>query len=104
VGRVRVEDLRVLDLTDPTVRDRIGVAEVDLVDDDLTVCQAIADEARSAGFDAILAPSAALPDETTLAVFRHASRRVTEEHSRIQRPPRTLARLLPRVRRRRQTR
>jgi RES domain-containing protein len=101
VGRVRVEELRVLDLTDPTVREWVGVTEAELVDDDLKVCQDIADADRSAGLDGILAPSAALSGEATLVVFPAAIDRVVEEHSRIQRPPRTLLRWLPQVRRQR---
>jgi RES domain-containing protein len=98
VGRVRVEDLAVLDLTDPVVRERIGVSEAELVADDLSLCQAIGDAARRARFDGILAPSAALPGETTLAVFPHAMKRVMEEHSRIQRPSKSLMRVLRRIR------
>jgi hypothetical protein len=43
----------VLDITDPALREELGVTEADLIDDDLTVCQDIADAARSAGFDGI---------------------------------------------------
>jgi RES domain-containing protein len=98
VGRVRVEDLAVLDLTDPEVREHIGVTEAELVADDLSLCQAIGERANKAGFDGILAPSAALPGEATLAVFPNGMKRVVEEHSRIQRPPRTLMRVLRRTR------
>jgi len=98
VGRVRVEDLAILDLTDPEVRERIGVTGDELMSDDLSLCQAIGDSASKAGFDGILAPSAALPGEATLAVFPDGMKRVVEEHSRIQRPPRTLMRVLRRIR------
>lgn len=98
VGRVRVEGLAVLDLTAPDVRDRIGVTDDELTSDDLSLCQAIGDRAREARFEGILAPSAALPDELTLAVFPRGMRRVVEEHSRVQRPPRILLRILRRVR------
>lgn len=98
VGRVRVENLAVLDLTDPEVRERIDVTEDELVSDDLSVCQAIGDRAREVGFDGILGPSAALPGEATLAVFPAGMRKVLEEHSRVQRPPRSLLPLLGRVR------
>lgn len=98
VGRVRVEDLAVLDLTDPEVRERIGVTEDELVSGDLSLCQAIGDSASRAGFDGILAPSAAIPGEATLAVFPNGMKRVEEEHARIQRPPRTLTRLLRQIR------
>jgi RES domain-containing protein len=98
VGRIRVEGLAVLDLTDPEVLERIGVTEDELVSDDLSLCQAIGERASNAGFDGILAPSAALPGEATLTVFPNGMKRVVEEHSRIQRPPRTLTRLLRQIR------
>ncbi len=46
VGRARVADSRVLDLTDPEVRERLGVAEDDVVGDDWAVCQSLAGRAR----------------------------------------------------------
>ncbi len=98
MGRAHIHDLKVLDLTDPTVRERLGVTEEKLTNDDLSLCQAIAEEARDAGFQGMLAPSAALPGETTLAVFGRGMRRVTEAHSRIQRPPRSLVGPLDRIR------
>lgn len=64
VGRARVEDLAVLDLTDEHVRAQLDVSEEQLVADDWTRCQALADGARRAGYDGILAPSGALPGET----------------------------------------
>jgi RES domain len=75
-----------------------GVTEGELVSDELSLCQSISDAARDAGFDGILAPSAALPGELTLAVFPRGMRRVVEENSRVQRPPRSLLRILRRVR------
>lgn len=60
VGRVSV-DLQVLDLTDRTTRSHLGVSEADLVSDKCTLTQDIAAAARDAGFDAVLAPAAALP-------------------------------------------
>lgn len=98
VGKVEVRNLDVLDLTDPDVRDALGVDEDALIDDDIGLCQDIAEAARSAGFSGILAPSAALLDERTLVVFPNGMRRVHEEHSRIQRPPRSIRRDLDRVR------
>lgn len=98
VGRATVRDLKVLDLTDRSIRARLGVTEEDLIDDDLALCQAIGEAARAAGFDGILAPSAALPGEMTLAVFGRGMRRVNEERSRVQRPPRSLLELLRRIR------
>lgn len=100
VGRVRVTDLQVLDLTDPDVQQLLGLIEADLTSDDYAVCQDVAAVARDAGFDAVLAPSAALPDLQTLAVFAGAlhSGKVVAEHSRVQTPPVTLLDWLPQIR------
>ena len=97
VGRVYVV-LEVLDLTDESVRARLGVDESDLVGDDYSITQTIAAAARNAGFDAILAPAAALPDRETLAVFAHALPSVQAERSEIRQPPPRLADLLPLIR------
>jgi RES domain-containing protein len=99
IGRARVESLRVLDLTDPEVRQALALTEADLTGDDLTRCQALGDAARTAGFEGILAPSAALTGEIILVVFAGAIAKVTEEHSRVQRAPAGLRALVPRVRR-----
>lgn len=98
VGRVRVNDLEVLDLTDPQVRDQLRVTVEELVSDDLSRCQELATEARAAGFEGILAPSAALEDETTLVVFVSAIDKIEAEHSRIQRPPIRMLPVLERIR------
>jgi RES domain-containing protein len=65
---IRVRLSRVLDLTDPSVRDRLGVAVDDLTSDDLTITRAIGEAANHIGIEAILAPSAAGPGQV-LAVF-----------------------------------
>lgn len=98
IGRAGVHALAVLDLTDPDVRQTIGVTEDELRGDDLTLCQQLADAARAAGFEGILAPSAALRGEHTLAVFVDSLDKVREEHSRIQRPPVRMRDLLRYVR------
>jgi RES domain-containing protein len=100
IGRARVESLRVLDLTDPQVREALVLTEADLTADDLTRCQALGDAARAAGFQGILAPSAALAGEIILAVFPPAIAKVAEEHSRVQRPPARLRALVSGIRRR----
>ena len=97
VGRVYVV-LEVLDLTDEAVRTHLGVHESDLVGDDYSVTQSLAAAARDAGFQAILAPAAALPGRETLAVFAHALPSVQAERSEIRRPPPRLADLLPLIR------
>lgn len=97
VGRVSVE-LLVLDLTDEATRSHLGVDEADLVSDDCATTQKIACAARDAGFDAVLAPAAALPGCETLAVFVHALSNVTPERSEVRQPPPRLADLLPLIR------
>lgn len=97
VGRASV-DLDVLDLTDHQVREHMGIGEHDLLSDDYTTTQALATSARNSGFDAILAPAAALPGRRTLAVFAHAMSKVQAERSEIRQPPPRLADLLPLVR------
>ncbi|HEV8628431.1 MAG TPA: RES family NAD+ phosphorylase [Acidimicrobiia bacterium] len=87
VGRAQVQDLAVLDLTSADVRAALGVEEAELIGNDWSRCQQLADDARAAGFDGLLAPSGALPGEMTLVVFAHALAKVTAEHSRVQRPP-----------------
>jgi hypothetical protein len=95
VGRVAV-DLEVLDLTDEATRSHLGVGDADLVSEDCTLTRDIAAAARDAGFDAVLAQSAALPGCITLAVFAHAlSATVTAERSEVRQPPPRLADLLP---------
>lgn len=98
VGRARVEDLAVLDLTDERVRTQLRVNEEQLVADDWTRCQSLAGDARLVGYDGILAPSGALPGETTLVVFASAMHKVIAEHSRVQRPPIRMVDVLTRIR------
>ena len=98
IGRARVSRLRVLDLADARVREMLRVSEGELTDDDLRVCQQIAQYARKSGYDAILAPSAALDGHRTIAVFPSAMRKITEEYSRVGSPPARMRRLLGRVR------
>jgi len=99
-GRARIEGLRLLDLTDLQVQASLGVDEEDLVGDDYDLCQALAEAARVAGFDGLLAPSAALSGHVTLALFASTvdSGRIIEETSRVQAPPLDLVRILPSVR------
>jgi hypothetical protein len=93
VGRVSV------DLTDEATRSHLGVREGDLVSEDCTLTRDIAAAARDAGFDAVLAPAAALPGCETLAVFAQAlPGKVTAERSEVRQPPPRLAGLLPLIR------
>ena len=97
VGRVSV-GLQILDLTDEKTRVHLNVDEADLVSDDYATTQAIATAARDAGFDAVLAPAAALPGCETLAVFFHALPNVEAEKSQVRQPPPQLADLLALIR------
>ena len=94
IGRAQVKRLRVLDLTDARVREILNVSERELTGDDLTQCQKVAEYARDSGYDAVLAPSAALDGQRTIAVFSSAMRKVAEEHSRVGSPPARARRLL----------
>jgi RES domain-containing protein len=89
----------VLDLTDPRVREALAVTEEDLTRDDLTRCQRLGEAAREAGFEGVLAPSAALAGEAILVVFPSGTPKLTEEQSRVQRAPARLRALVSRVRR-----
>ena len=97
IGCAQVEGLRVLDVSDPQVRDALALAEADLTSDDLAPCQELGEAARAAGFEGILAPSAALTGETILVVFPSSIAKVTEEHSRVQRAPARLRALVSRI-------
>jgi hypothetical protein len=98
VGRVKVDRLQVLDLTDPSVRAAVGLEEADLVGDDYAKTQAIAFAAAAAGFGGLLAPSAALPGRRTLVVFAGGASAITAEWSSVRQPPPRLADLLHAVR------
>ncbi len=101
MGKVRVHNLRVLDLTNARSRASLNVSESELTGDDLARCQSIAQEALAAGYDAILAPSAALNGRKTLAVFASAMKKVSAMNSYVcNAPPRMgrFSRQIPRAR------
>ena len=98
VGRVRVDRLDVLDLTDSSVRAAVGLDEADMVGDDYAKTQAVAASAVAAGFGGLLAPSAALPGRRTLVVFAAGASAITEESSAVRQPPPRLADLLRAIR------
>lgn len=98
VGRVKVDGLRVLDLTDPSVRAAVGLEEADLLGDDYTKTQAVASAAAAAGFGGMLAPSAALPGRRTLVVFAAGESAITAEWSSVRQPPPRVADLLHTIR------
>lgn len=66
--RFQVDLAGVLNLTDPAVREVLGIDLSSIRADDLTLPQSLGEAAFAAGRTAILAPSAAGPD-TALAVF-----------------------------------
>jgi hypothetical protein len=68
VGRVDAQVIA-LDLTSKRILDTLGVSVDELIADDLTVCQELAELAIEAGFEAIHGPAAPLERERTLAVF-----------------------------------
>jgi RES domain-containing protein len=98
VGAVDVDGLQVLDLTNPVVISQLGVDPADLVGDDYSPTQALADAARTADFEGLLAPSAALPDRRTLVVFDVGMPQLTFRPSRVRRPPPRLADFLMLIR------
>lgn len=68
VGRVDAQVIA-LDLTSKRILDALGVSVDELIADDLTVCQELAELAIEAGYEAIHGPAAPLDRERTLAVF-----------------------------------
>jgi len=56
---IRVRVAKALDLTDPAVRNTLGIRHEDLVSDDWDLTQDVGRAARRAGFDALIVPSAA---------------------------------------------
>jgi hypothetical protein len=98
VDRVRVS-LVVLDLTQQRSIAALGLLPEQLVADDLSICQELAEQAQSAGFEGILAPSAALSGEVTLAVFGAAISKITVELDRgVRRAPPRMIGLRSRIR------
>ncbi|HVA43784.1 MAG TPA: RES family NAD+ phosphorylase [Acidimicrobiales bacterium] len=99
-GAARVEDLMLLDLTDPKVLEAVGLTDSDLIGDDYSRTQQMAVAAVEAGFDGALAPSAALPDRLTLAVFPKGIAKLSVLREAVRTAPPRLRILSPRVRRR----
>ena len=100
VGRARTHGLVVLDLTNPSVQKMFQLTNDILAGENYEVCRRMAEAARSAGFDGLLAPSGALDGETTLVVYAQAMRggKVSEERSRIGAPPRRMLAYLRAIR------
>lgn len=61
LARIRVKLHRILDLTDPATLAALNLRPEDLMGDDWQPAQRLAAQARAAGFEGLLAPSAAGP-------------------------------------------
>lgn len=94
MSELTVDELPILDLTDPSVRQAVGVTEAELRSNDYRHCRRVADLVWSdpEHYGGILGPSAAKPGEQTLAVSQEWLDRIAVEAHRTQTPPR---RLLP---------
>lgn len=92
VGRVVVEGLEVLDLTSEQVRATLGLTLEDLVGDDYQRTQAVTAAAANAGYQGILAPSAALDGRRTLVVFAAGVPQLKPGRSRVRQAPPAIAR------------
>jgi RES domain-containing protein len=98
MSELRVTDLRVLDLTDPELREAFGVSARLLVSNRLGPCQRLAAFVRQwPTFQGILAPSAAIPGMTTLVVFPEGLERVEVMTAAVESPPLQLVHLFERV-------
>ena len=71
VGKFSVRLTRCLDLTNQSCQRKIGVTTSHLMNpSDFSLTQSIAREARSLGFEAVIAPSAVRDDCSSLVVFK----------------------------------
>lgn len=68
-ARIKVRVTRVIDLTDPSTRDKLGIQEEELISSDWSLTQDLGRAARRAGFDALIVPSAA-GDYRNLVIFK----------------------------------
>lgn len=99
MSELTAANLPVLDLTDPSVRDAVGVSEAQLTSNDYRHCRRVADLVWSQPdrYGGILAPSAAKQGEQTLAVSQEWLDHVAVERHRTQTPPRRLVPLFEEV-------
>ncbi len=67
---------RVLDLSDPKVLEQLGVSAAALVADDVAVTRQIGKQALDAGYEAIIAPSAAHVAGNNFVIFLSAAAQV----------------------------
>lgn len=66
---LRVEDVVALDLTDPAVLSGLRASQGALVQLNLDLPRRLAREAKDAGFQALIVPSAAIPGERNVVLF-----------------------------------
>ncbi len=59
MAEIRMDLKKVLDMTNPQVRERLQVSVEDITGDDVAIPQAIGEAAHHLGIEAIIAPSAA---------------------------------------------
>ncbi len=99
MSELKVIELPVLDLTDPSVRSAVGVTEAQLTSNDYRHCRRIADLVWSdpERYGGILGPSAAKRGNQTLAVRQEWLDHVGVEAHRTQTPPRRLVGLLEEI-------
>lgn len=69
LGKLEIDLEAVCDLTDPAVRQALRVSHAELVGDDWSITQKIGRTLRNAGFEGLLAPSAAGP-YAVLVIFK----------------------------------
>lgn len=66
---LRLENIVALDLTDPVVLSRLGASKEALVETNTDLPRRLAAEARDAGFQALIVPSAAILDAQNVVLF-----------------------------------
>ena len=87
VAAIEVEDLGALDVTSAPGRETVDISLAQLVGDDYSPCQELADRAAACGYEGILAPSAALVGGRVLVVFGEFRHRLTVVDDSIAFPP-----------------
>ncbi|MEI6689996.1 MAG: RES domain-containing protein [Thermoleophilia bacterium] len=81
IWMLQITEPRIADLSTFDRAAHCGIDPAILVDDDHTRCHALRAELESAGFTGVLAPSAALPDATSITLF--GPRTAAAPHERI---------------------
>jgi RES domain-containing protein len=87
MSTVAIRDARLLDLTHPKTLEELDLKRDDLVGDDLTLTQELADRARDEGLAGVLGPSAAEPADPavkTVVIFPEHLGCVTVEDESVE--------------------